>query len=143
MLALACAWGGMTSEAEAAREEAVALVETMSDDELAGRIDAAAHLAAAELYLDRYDEAIVMPSEPLAVGRATGQQFPTLVPTLATAYLMRGRLAEAIEVIEGGVESARLASNPGPGVEAARAVVRGARGRRPRHRAAQARRPWS
>jgi DNA-binding NarL/FixJ family response regulator/tetratricopeptide (TPR) repeat protein len=111
VLTLACAWGGMTSDAEAAREEAVALVESMSDDELTGRIDAPAYLAAAELYLDRYEETIAHSERALAVGRATGQQFPTLVPTLASAYLMRGRLADAIEVIEGGVESARLANN--------------------------------
>ena len=30
----------------------------MRDEELAGRIDAAAYLAAAEIYLDRYDEAV-------------------------------------------------------------------------------------
>ncbi len=111
VLALACAWGGATREAEAAREEAVALVEAMSDDALAGRIDAPAYLAAAELYLDRYEETIAHAERALAVGRATGQQFPTLVPTLASAYLMRGMLAEAAEVIEGGVESARLACN--------------------------------
>ncbi len=111
VLTLACAWGGRTSDAEAAREEAVALVEAMSEDELAGRIDAPAYLSAAELYMDRYDEAITHAERALEVGRATGQVFPTLVPTLATAYFMRGRLVEATELIEGGVESARLASN--------------------------------
>jgi ATP/maltotriose-dependent transcriptional regulator MalT len=111
VLTLACAWGGATGAAEAPRSEAVALVEAMSDDELARRIDAAAHLSAAELYLDRYDEAAEHAERALAIARATGQQFPTLVPTLATAYFMRGRLAEAADVIEGGVEAARLASN--------------------------------
>jgi DNA-binding NarL/FixJ family response regulator/tetratricopeptide (TPR) repeat protein len=111
VLTLACAWAGMTLDAEAAREEAVALVEAMSDDELAGRIDAPAYLAAAELYLDRYEETIAHAGRALAVGRATGQQFPTLVPTLASALVMCGRLAEAIEAIDGGVESARLANS--------------------------------
>ena len=54
VLTLACAWGGRTSDAEAAREGAVALVEAMSEDELAGGIDAPAYLSAAELYMDRY-----------------------------------------------------------------------------------------
>ncbi len=111
MLALACAWGGATAEAEAARDEAAALIGAMSDDELAGSIDAAAHLAAAELYLDRYEEAVAHAERALAVGRATGQLFPTLVPTLATAHFMRGGLADAAEAVEGGVESARLAGN--------------------------------
>ena len=71
-----------------------------------------AYLAAAELYLDRYEEDDrACRASPWRSARATGQQFPTLVPTLASAYFMRGRLADAIEVIEGGVESARLASN--------------------------------
>jgi DNA-binding NarL/FixJ family response regulator len=108
---LACAWGGATREAERAREEAVVLVDAMSDDELARRIDAPAYLAAGELHLDRYDETIAHAERALAIGRATGQQFPTLVPTLASAYVMRGRLAEAIEAIDGGIESARLAAN--------------------------------
>lgn len=43
----------------------------------------------------------------MSVTRATGQLFPTL----GTAYFMRGRLAEAAEVLDGGVESARLADN--------------------------------
>ena len=111
VLTLACAWGGLTSEAEAARDEAVDLVDAMSDDQLAQRIDAPAYLAAGELHLDRYDDTIAHAERALAVGRATGQQFPTLVPTLGTAYLMRGRLTEAIEVLDGGIESSRLARN--------------------------------
>jgi DNA-binding CsgD family transcriptional regulator len=111
VLTLACAWGGRTMEAETAREEAVALVEALSDDELARRLDAPAYLAAGELYLDRYDATIAHAERAVAVGRATGQQFPTLLPTLGSAYFMRGRLAEAIDVIDGGVESSRLARN--------------------------------
>jgi ATP/maltotriose-dependent transcriptional regulator MalT len=112
VLTLACAWDGAMLEAEAASEEAAALVDAMPDDELAGRIDAAAHLAAAELYMDRYEEASAHAERALAVARATGQAFPTLIPTLASAHLMRGRLEQAIDVIDSGVESARLANSP-------------------------------
>ena len=111
VLSLARAWGGRSAEAKEIRKEAVALVDAMTEDELAGRIDAPAYLAAAELYLDRYDETIAHAERALAVARATGQQFPTLVPTLGSAYLMRGRLAEAIDVLDGGIEAGRLANN--------------------------------
>jgi ATP/maltotriose-dependent transcriptional regulator MalT len=109
VLTLACAFTGAIEEAERHRSRAAAIVDAMRDDELAGRIDAAAHLAAAEIYLDRYFEAAVHAERALAVGRATGILFPTLVPTIGTAYFMRGRLADAAEVLDGGVEAARLA----------------------------------
>ena len=74
-------WGGDDRGRRGrARDEAAALVDAMSDDELAGRIDAAAHLAAAELYLDRFDEAGRHAERALEVGRATGQLFPTAGP---------------------------------------------------------------
>ena len=41
--------------------------------------------------------------------RDTGIVFPTLVPTLGTAYFMRGRFEEAADVLDGGLEAARLA----------------------------------
>jgi tetratricopeptide (TPR) repeat protein len=112
VLTLARAWGGAIEAAEATRAEAVALVDAMSDEELAGRIDAAAHLAAAELYMDRYDDAGAHAERALAAARATGQDFPTLIPILASAHFMRGRLAEATEVIDRGIESARLTDIP-------------------------------
>ncbi len=111
VLTLACAWGGEIADAEIARKEATELIEAMTDEELAGSIDASAHLAAAEIYLDRYSESEAHAERALAVARATGQQFPTLVPTLASAYFVHGRLADSAEVIEGAIEAARLANN--------------------------------
>jgi ATP/maltotriose-dependent transcriptional regulator MalT len=84
----------------------------MSDTELAARIDASAHLATAEFYLDRFEDSRAHAERALGVARATGQQFPTLVPTLASALFMRGRLVEAVAVIVDGVDAARLANNP-------------------------------
>jgi ATP/maltotriose-dependent transcriptional regulator MalT len=109
VLALACSFTGDIEDAKAHRARAATTVDSMPDEQLAGRIDAAAHLAAAEIYLDRYHEAGVHAERALAVGRATGILFPTLVPTIGTAYFMRGRLAESAEVLDGGVEAARLA----------------------------------
>jgi ATP/maltotriose-dependent transcriptional regulator MalT len=109
VLALACAFVGRIDAAEAHRARAASIVDAMRDDQLAARIDAAAHVAAAELYLDRYHEAGVHAERALAVGRATGILFPTLIPTVGTAYFMRGRFAESAEVLDGGVEAARVA----------------------------------
>ena len=83
-------------------------MDAMRDDELAGHIEAPAHIAAAEIYLDRYREAAVHAERALAIGRAIGIMFPTLIPTLGTAHFMRGRFEEAVEVLDGGLEAARL-----------------------------------
>jgi len=108
VLALACSFTGAIPDAERHRARAAGLVDAMRDEELAGHIDAPAHVAAAEIYLDRYREAAVHAERALAIGRAVGIMFPTLVPTLGTAYFMRGRFREAAEVLDGGVEAARL-----------------------------------
>jgi tetratricopeptide (TPR) repeat protein len=79
-LALAASFDNGIPEAEAARDEAAALIDGMGDEELAMRLDAAANLAGAELYLDRFDEAGEHARRALAVGRATGRTdlFPVL-----------------------------------------------------------------
>ena len=112
VLAIACAWDGRTAEAKDICAQASELIGAMSDAELAGSIDATAHLAAAEMYVDRFDESVAHAERALSVGRATGQLFPTLVPTLATALLLRGELRRAAEAAEDGVESARLVGLP-------------------------------
>ena len=81
----------------------------MSDAELGARVDAAAYLASAATYLDRYDEAVVHAE------RASGSAAPRATcirrscPALGAAHFMRGRLGEAAKVLDGGVEAARLA----------------------------------
>ena len=109
--ALGSAFAGATTRAEAACAEAAGLLDDLSDEQLAQRIDAAAHLAAAEFFLDRYDAAAAHAERARTVARATGQHFPTLIPTLASVYAIRGRLAEAAEAIDGGLETARLANS--------------------------------
>jgi DNA-binding CsgD family transcriptional regulator len=104
---------GAVEQAESDRLEAAALVESMSDDELARRLDAATWLAGAELYLDRYAEADAHAGRALAVARATGQGelFLALVQILGAAWRVRGKLADAGELLDGGVEAARLLGN--------------------------------
>src|SRR4029453_15207305 len=57
MPALAGAMTGASERARSHRANAAALVDRLSDDQLSLRLDAAAWLAAAELYLDLYPEA--------------------------------------------------------------------------------------
>jgi DNA-binding NarL/FixJ family response regulator len=113
MLALADAMTGAAHRVEGDRSEAAALVESLSDDELALRLDAAAWLAGAELYLDRYAEADAHAERALTLGRSTGQGelFLVLYQILGRAWYVRGRLAEATELLDGAIEAARLLGN--------------------------------
>ena len=113
MLALADSTTGAAEQVEADRSEAAALVASLSDDELALRLDAAASLAGAELYLDRYAEADAHAERALTLGGATGQGevFLVLYQILGRAWYVRGKLAEAGELLDGAIEAARLLGN--------------------------------
>jgi ATP/maltotriose-dependent transcriptional regulator MalT len=107
-LALAATFAGALDEADAARAEAAALIATLSDEELARRSAAAAYLAAAELYLDRYDDAAAYVERAYAVQRATGHQSMVIVgTTLALAWTMQGRLADARQLLDAAIERIR------------------------------------
>ena len=66
-----------------------------------------------ELYLDRYADADAHATRTLAVARATGQgeHFLVLVQILGGVWRQRGKLAEAGELLDGGIEAARLLGN--------------------------------
>jgi DNA-binding CsgD family transcriptional regulator len=112
-LALASAARGATKEAETHRREAVALVAELDDAELALRLDAAANLAGAELYLDHYEEAAARAERALSVARATGQSeyVPLAYSILGQARLLQGQLLEAGRLLDAAVERARLSGN--------------------------------
>jgi ATP/maltotriose-dependent transcriptional regulator MalT len=111
--AFASAAKGATKGAEAHRMEAAALVADLDDAELATRLDAAANLAGAELYLDRYELAVAHAERALSVARATGQSefIPLPYSILGQAKLLRGQLVEAGRLLEDAVEGARLSGN--------------------------------
>ena len=113
VLAFAGATSGATPETETRRAEAAALVADLDDDALALRLDAAASLAGAELYLDRYEDAEAHAERAIAVGRATGQSefIPLPYSILGQVKLLRGQLAEAAELLDNAVEGARLSGN--------------------------------
>lgn len=112
-LARALAWGGKRKRGEQAWAEVAPLVDGLTDDQLATRLDAAVELAGSEIYLDRFVEAGTHAERALAVGRATGQGqlFPGLYATLGVAWCMAGRLAEAADLLEAATEAARLSGN--------------------------------
>jgi DNA-binding CsgD family transcriptional regulator len=111
--ARAAAFAAATQQAEAACTEAAALVNALRDDELARRLDAAVHLASAEFYFHRFDEASAHAERALAIGRATGQGqlFPLIYAVRGMIWCGQGRLAEAVELLDGAIEAARTAGN--------------------------------
>ena len=114
MPALAHAMTGRTQAARSHRAEAAALVDGLSDDELSLRPDAASWLAAAELYLDLYDDADAHASRALELARSSGRGDPLfrLYPILPRVWYVRGKLAEAVELLDGAIESGRLLGSP-------------------------------
>jgi DNA-binding CsgD family transcriptional regulator/tetratricopeptide (TPR) repeat protein len=111
--AYAATLNGAMSEAATLRAEAAELVDSLPDDELALRLDAAVNLAAAELDLERYAEAGEHAERAMSVGRKTRQSdiVPVLVYCLAWVRRRRGELALSAELLEGAVEAARLSGN--------------------------------
>jgi ATP/maltotriose-dependent transcriptional regulator MalT len=114
MIAMALVFADRVEEAQARCEEAAAIVDALSDEELAARIDAAANLGNAETYLGRLEDAVRHLDRGLAVARATGQGklFPLLTQRKAFALALLGRLAEAEDIAERAVEAARLSGSP-------------------------------
>jgi len=115
--AAALAWGnalcGLVPEAEQHRTEAAALVDGLSDRDLARRLDAAVHLAGAELYLDRFAAAGTHAERVIAVARSTGQ--PAFIPfgfvILAWVRMLRGELEDGADTLDAAIEEARLLHN--------------------------------
>jgi DNA-binding CsgD family transcriptional regulator/tetratricopeptide (TPR) repeat protein len=111
------AWAGAVAgdgdRAQTHGDEATKLVDELSDDELARRLGALAHLASADLFLDRFTAATRHGERALQIGRVTGQGdlFPLVVVMLGGSLSVRGRPLEAGELLDGAVEAARLAGN--------------------------------
>jgi ATP/maltotriose-dependent transcriptional regulator MalT len=113
VLAFGAAASGATEEAKTHLTEAAGLVADLGDDALALRLDAAANLAGAELYLDRYEEAAAHAERALSVARKTGQSeyIPLPYSILGQVKLLRGQLVEAVELLDNAVEGSRLSGN--------------------------------
>ena len=111
--AFASAADGAIAVAEERRREGAAMVADLSDHQLALHLDAAVHLAGAELYLDCYHEAEAHADRAITVGLATGQSelVPLAYSILGQVKLLRGQLAEAAELLDNAVDGARLSGN--------------------------------
>jgi ATP/maltotriose-dependent transcriptional regulator MalT len=114
MLAFADAMTGPTDTARSRHAEAAALVDELLDEELSLRPDAAGWLAIAEVYLDLYAEADAHAGRALELARATGQGDPLhrLYPALPRIWYVRGKLAEAAELLDEAIEAGRLLGSP-------------------------------
>jgi DNA-binding NarL/FixJ family response regulator len=112
-VALALAFVEDTERALPHSAEAATLVDGMSDEQLAVRLDAVAYLVGAEAYLDRFDEATGHGRRGLRLARETGQGalLPMLIQATMTSLAAQGRLQEAAELLDGAIEGARLAGN--------------------------------
>ena len=75
--------------------------------------NAAAWLAGAELHLGRYADADAHGGRALALGRTSGEGeiFFVLYQILGIVWYVRGKLAEAAELLDGAIEAARLRHN--------------------------------
>jgi ATP/maltotriose-dependent transcriptional regulator MalT len=113
MVALADAMRGAGEQAEAGIAQAEEVMDVLPDDELAGRLDAAVWLAAAEFYSDRYTEADAHIERALAVARASGQGELLLffLYLQGRVLYLRGKLAQGAELMDGAIEAARLLGN--------------------------------
>ena len=112
--ALASAVGGRAAEGQAYCAEAAELIDALADDELVRRLDALAHLATAEFYLEQFARTGSHAERALRLGRTAGKGdlFPLIVPMLGGSLWVRGRMAEAGEVLDGAIAAARLVDNP-------------------------------
>src|SRR5262249_14525094 len=108
MPAFADAMTGPVETARSRRAQAAALVDELPYEELSLRPDAAGWLAMTGDYLDLYAEADAHAS------RALGQGDPLhrLYPVLPRVWHVRGKLAEAAELLDGAIEAARLLGSP-------------------------------
>ncbi len=95
------------------RSQVVPIIESMSDEDLAIRLDAMGALSAAEMYMDRFSDAVEHSDRGLRVGRATGRTAfaPTLVPVLGTCAWVLGEVDRGVGVLEEAVEVARISRN--------------------------------
>jgi ATP/maltotriose-dependent transcriptional regulator MalT len=95
-------------------DAAAALVDELTDDELATRLDCFSSLGWAEYMLGRYESCFAHLERGKAIARASGQgqYLELLSQPLVVCLATLGRLPEAREQSQASVETARLARNP-------------------------------
>ena len=113
-VAVAACEQGATGDALTCLQEAQRLVDGLTDDQLAQRIEGIAVLGHVATKLDRYDHALALFERALQIARASGQDW-WLVPLTvgrATANVRLGRLDEALVDSDGARDAAQLLHDP-------------------------------
>ncbi len=107
-------WRESAAKGRRYRAEAAALIDSLADDELEGRLDALAHLATAEFYLDHFAATAPTPSAPCESvarpGRAISSRSSSRCSEAASGF--EAGWTEAGEVLDGAIAAARLVDNP-------------------------------
>lgn len=105
---------GRVPAAQAYREQAAALIDRLTDEELAPRLEALYYLGWAETFLEHREDSLAHAERGIAISRATGDGRLIVALTLATATPLEGlgRLPEATEAAQRAVEAAQLTDNP-------------------------------
>ena len=113
MLALAEYHVSDVAAARVLLDEAAERLDALSDDALAGRLDAALFTGWAEQCLARWPDVHRHYERALAVGRATGQGYLLVPMTIgrAIAHCWQGHLGQAAELADEAIEAAELAGN--------------------------------
>jgi DNA-binding CsgD family transcriptional regulator len=111
--ALASAMEGTIGPAVERCEQAAAIIDAMTDEQLAPRLDAIVHLTTAEMYVDRFEASLRHAERAFRIARSTGRLDldPLIFFGLGAALWIRGRVQESGEVLDGAVEAARLTGN--------------------------------
>jgi DNA-binding CsgD family transcriptional regulator/RecA/RadA recombinase len=109
-VAYASAVAGDTRRAAQCVHEAVPLFDTLANDRLPQGLYSLVCLGWAELYLERYEDAIRHLEQGLCLARQAGQVYvvPDLLCPLGHAYRRLGRLKEAARILEDSVDAALL-----------------------------------
>jgi DNA-binding NarL/FixJ family response regulator len=96
------------------RLEARGEIDDLSDRELAPRLEALYHLAWAETYLERYEDAVAHAERGIVIARTFGEGRLLVPLSLARnfPFEMQGRLEEAMAVCEAALEAAQLSASP-------------------------------
>ena len=110
VVAFAAALTGDTARARDLCDEAAALFERLSDEELATSLEAAQFLGLLEMYIERFAAAAGHARRGIEAARATGnaQMVPVLAVPLGYSTAMLGQLDESRAVLEGAIEQERL-----------------------------------
>jgi DNA-binding CsgD family transcriptional regulator len=109
-VAYASVVAGDTRRAVQCVHEAVPLFDTLANDGLSQGLYSLVCLGWAELYLERYEDAIRHLEQGLCLARQAGQVYvvPDLLCPLGHAYRRLGRLKEAARTLEDSVDAALL-----------------------------------